>query len=71
MSKKNRRMRIVNFGGMYAEVTPSTEVSYGKTPVLYIDLSGNSYAEFDLTVRRRKAYANKLRKLAELIESVQ
>ncbi len=67
MSRKNRH---VDFGEMFAEVTPSSEVAWGRTPVLFIDLSGNSYAEVDMTPRRRKAYSNKLRKLADLIDEL-
>lgn len=68
MAKKNRH---VDFGDMFAEVTPSTEVAYGNHPLLFVDLSGNSYIEVDMTARKRKAYANKLRKLADLIEELQ
>jgi hypothetical protein len=68
MARKNTH---VDFGDMFAEVTSSADVAYGKTPVLFVDLSGNSYMEIDLTARKRKAYANKLRKLADMIEEVQ
>jgi len=67
MAKKSTHVAI---GDFFAELTSSENVLYGKTPVLYIGLNGNSYLEIDMTPRKRKSYANRLRKLADLIEDI-